>query len=94
MSERARCYLALQHQAVLRSVVERFPAALQAHVTGGAPAVEPVLVAEMVNIEGNQAIVDEGFRDKQPDWSYDEEYSGKFPAARFGDHRAPEPFEG
>ena len=93
VGDEARCYLALQHQTVLTSVIERFPTALQAHVTGGAEAVEPVLVAEMVDIEGNRAIVDERFREKQPDWTYDEEYSGQSPADRFGEHRSPDELE-
>ena len=94
VAERARCYLALQHQAVLTSLVERFPAVLRDHVTGHAPAVDPVLIAEMVDIEGNRVLVDERFRDKQPDWTYGEEYSGQSPADRFGEHRSPDHAEG
>ena len=93
IGDRARCYLALQHQAVIGSVVERFPVVLEAHVTGGAPAVEPALIAEMVDIEGNRTIVDERFGEKQPDWTYGEEYSGQSPADRFGEHRSPDEIE-
>ena len=32
-------------------------------------------------------------RQKQPDWSYDAEDSGKWPAERFDEHRAPEALE-
>ncbi|MDQ3977934.1 MAG: SLBB domain-containing protein [Actinomycetota bacterium] len=93
IGDRARCYLALQHQAVMASVIERFRDALEAHVTGAAAATDPVLIAEMVDIEGNRAIVDERFREKQPDWTYGDEYSGQSPADRFGEHRSPDELE-
>ena len=93
VGDRARCYLALQHQAVIGSVVERFRPALEAHVKGAADPVEPVLVAELVNIEGNRVVVDERFREKQPDWTYGGEYSGQSPADRFGEHRSPDALE-
>ncbi|MFN2504604.1 MAG: NADH-ubiquinone oxidoreductase-F iron-sulfur binding region domain-containing protein [Acidimicrobiales bacterium] len=89
VSTEARCYLALQHQAVLGSLLERFPESLRAHLNGDSPAVEPVLVAELVNISDAGAVVEERFRDKQPDWTYNEEYSGQSPADRFGEHRSP-----
>jgi len=88
VGDRARCFLALQHQAVVTSLLERFPGALEAHVTGSAPPVEPVLIAELVEVQGGKAVVDERFRDKQPDWTYGEEYSGKAPADRFAEHRS------
>ena len=88
VGDRARCYLALQHQAVVTSLLERFPGALEAHVTGTAPPVEPVLIAELVEMQDGKAIVDKRFGDKQPDWTYGEEYSGKAPADRFAEHRS------
>jgi NADH-quinone oxidoreductase subunit F len=93
VGDRARCYLALQHQAVVASVVDRFPDVLRAHVSGDAAPVEPILIAEMVDIRQGKALVDERFRDKQPDWTYDEEYSGQSPADRFGEHRSPDQLE-
>ncbi|MCA1673532.1 MAG: hypothetical protein LC799_15500, partial [Actinobacteria bacterium] len=93
VSTEARCYLALQHQAVVGSLLQQFPDSLRAHVTGGAEAVEPVLVAELVDIRDETAHLDERFRDKQPDWTYNEEYSGQSPADRFGEHRSPESLE-
>jgi hypothetical protein len=46
-------------------------------------------VAELVGIEDGSAVLDSGHRDKQPDWTYDEEYSGQSPADRLSEHRAP-----
>jgi NADH:ubiquinone oxidoreductase subunit F (NADH-binding) len=94
VGDRARCYLALQHQAVLTSVLEHFPDALRAHAEGRAEPVEPLLVAELVDVTDGKVIVDERFLEKQPDWTYGEEYSGKAPADRFSEHRAPESAEG
>jgi hypothetical protein len=84
----ARCYLATQHQNVLANVLEAFPEDVQAHLTGRLEPVEPAMIAELVDIAGEAAIWDERHRDKQPDWSYDDEWSGKVPAERFGEHRA------
>jgi len=93
VADGARCYLATQHQNVLSSLLEQFPDDVRAHLDGTAEGVEPALIAELVDIEGDRATWDERHREKQPDWSYDEEYSGKVPAERYGDHRAPEVLE-
>lgn len=87
VSERARCYLAQQHEAVATSILDRFPDDVAAHLEGTAPEVEPVLVAELVEVSGGTATVDERHRDKQPDWTFDGEDSGKSPADRFAEHR-------
>ncbi|MGH9226511.1 MAG: NADH-ubiquinone oxidoreductase-F iron-sulfur binding region domain-containing protein [Acidimicrobiales bacterium] len=87
VGDNARCYLGLQHQAVISSLVERFPEALDAHVDGTAEPTEPALITEMVDLQGGRVVLDERFRDKQPDWTYDEVDSGQAPADRFGDHR-------
>jgi NADH:ubiquinone oxidoreductase subunit F (NADH-binding) len=91
VGDRARCALAGQQQAVVGSVLDLFPAEVAAHVSGDAPGVERYLVAELLDIEGDEPVWDERHREKQPDWSYDEVYSGQFPADRFDEHRAPEP---
>jgi NADH:ubiquinone oxidoreductase subunit F (NADH-binding) len=93
VGDRARCSLATQHQVVVGSILEQFGAELEAHVApgvgglGAARPVEPWLVAELQDIEGDEAVWDERHRAKQPDWSYDAVWSGKLPAELFGDHR-------
>jgi len=89
VGDRARCSLATQQQTVLGSILEQFGPELEAHVSGRAKAVEPVLIAELEDIAGDKAVWDERHRDKQPDWSYADEWSGKVPAELFGDHRHP-----
>jgi NADH:ubiquinone oxidoreductase subunit F (NADH-binding) len=90
IGDRARCALAGQQQAVVGSVLDLFPAEVDAHLTGATPAAAPYLVAELLNIDGDEAIWDERHWEKQPDWTYDEVFSGQFPADKFDEHRAPE----
>jgi len=85
----ARCSLALQQQAVVQSIVTGFGDELNAHVSGGARPAEPTLVSELLGIEGDEAVVDARHRQKQPDWTYNEEDSGTWPAERLDEHRAP-----
>src|SRR5205807_3030864 len=49
VSEGARCYLGLQHEAVVGSIVTGFGEELQAHLDGSAPPVEPALITELVS---------------------------------------------
>jgi hypothetical protein len=93
VADGARCYLATQHQTVLASLLERFPDDVRAHLSGAAAPVEPELIAELVDIADDRATWDERHREKQPDWSYDEEDSGQVPAERYGEHRAPKPLD-
>ena len=84
----ARCNLAAQQQAVVGSIVERFGHELRSHLDPDTPAVEPMLVVDLLDIDdADQTVVDERFRDKQPDWTYDEPWSGKSPVERLTDHR-------
>ena len=87
VNEQARCYLAHQHRVVLQSILDRFPGELAAHLTGEAGPVDPYLIAELVDIVDGVAVIDERFRDKQPDWSYDPLTTSKIPADRFGENR-------
>ncbi len=93
VADGARCYLATQHHNVLASLLDQYAEDVEAHLSGTAEGVDAELIAELVDIDADRAIWDERHREKQPDWSYDEEYSGKVPAERFGEHRAPEALE-
>jgi NADH-quinone oxidoreductase subunit F len=92
VGDRARCSLATQQQTVIGSIIQNFRPELLAHVAshvGGATAdaVEPMLVAELEAIEGDEAVWDVRHRQKHPDWTYTERWSGKVPAEMYGDHR-------
>lgn len=58
---------------------------------GEAEGVEPELIAELLDIIGEATVPDAAHRGKQPDWTYDDVYSGKWPADWLDDHRAPQP---
>ncbi|HEX2701338.1 MAG TPA: NADH-ubiquinone oxidoreductase-F iron-sulfur binding region domain-containing protein [Acidimicrobiales bacterium] len=87
VSDRARCYLAHQHQVVMQSLLQRYGKEFDAHVAGTIGPIEPYLIAELVDIEDGVAHVDEHFLEKQPDWSFDESSTGKNPADRLGQNR-------
>ena len=83
VGDEARCALAGQQQTVIGSLLSLFPDAVQAHFEDAAAPDDPVLIASLVDItDDGRAIVDEGHRNKQPDWTFDEIYSGKSPADR------------
>ncbi|MGH9179095.1 MAG: NADH-ubiquinone oxidoreductase-F iron-sulfur binding region domain-containing protein [Acidimicrobiales bacterium] len=87
VADRARCYLAHQHQTVLQSILRHYPEEFEAHVAGRTGPVEPYLIAELIDIEDGVAQIDERFAEKQPDWSFDETSTGKNPADRLGLNR-------
>jgi NADH:ubiquinone oxidoreductase subunit F (NADH-binding) len=83
----ARCNLASQQRTVVGSVVSLFGDQVQAHTQKGGAPVDPVLITPLVDIADGMATYDQRQRDKQPDWTYDTEYSGKWPADRLAEHR-------
>ena len=91
VGDRARCYLGTQQQVVIESILAVFGDELAAHVSGAAAPVEPRLVAELVDVTPEGAVLDEHHRAKQPDWSFGTVDSGQMPADRYMDHRRPLP---
>jgi NADH:ubiquinone oxidoreductase subunit F (NADH-binding) len=89
VTEGARCNLATQQQVVVRSLLESFPEA-ELHRERRTPGVEPEPMAALADISGGVATIDAHEARKQPDWTFDEEYSGKWPSDRLDDHRAPD----
>jgi NADH-quinone oxidoreductase subunit F len=90
VTDGARCNLAYQQHDVVDSVLELFLDQFQDHITERLAGVEPELIAPIADIVDGHATVDAHQRAKQPDWSFDAEYSGKSPADRLDDHRAHE----
>jgi NADH-quinone oxidoreductase subunit F len=88
VSDEARCYLALQHQAVGESILRLFPEAVRSHVDSRAPAAPAVLVAPLLDIDNGRAVLDEAHVGKQPDWTFDESDSGQSPADRRDESRS------
>ena len=90
VSDSARCNLAYQQHDVVDSILGLFEDSFRDHVNDEQLPAEPELIAPIVDIVDGRAVLDEHQRDKQPDWTYDAEYSGKTPADRLDDHRAHE----
>ncbi|MGH8990159.1 MAG: NADH-ubiquinone oxidoreductase-F iron-sulfur binding region domain-containing protein [Acidimicrobiia bacterium] len=89
VTDESRCYLATQQQRVVGSLLRRFPESLAVCLRdAGRPPVDPVTIAPIVDLDGERATIDESNRRKQPDWTYDEDFSGQSPADRI-DQRAP-----
>jgi NADH-quinone oxidoreductase subunit F len=93
VGDRARCSLGTQHQIVIDSIIRTFPKDFATHVSGAAPPVVPRLIAELVEFDGDEALLDERHLEKQPDWTYDAVDSGQAPADRYGEHRHQTPLE-
>ena len=75
----ARCYLGVQQEVVLASILKHFRNEFDAHLNGTAEPAEPVFIAELIDIERGIATYDERHRSKQPDWSFNATYSGYVP---------------
>jgi NADH:ubiquinone oxidoreductase subunit F (NADH-binding) len=83
VTDESRCYLATQQQRVIGSLLSHFPDVLAGHRRdAGRPPVEPLTIAALRDLQGDRAVIDEDHRRKQPDWTYDEEFSGQSPADR------------
>ena len=89
VADGARCYLAMQHQRVVGSVLALFPEELQAHAAREVGEAAPELIAPILDLQDGRAVLDEGHWDKQPDWTLEEVDSGQAPADRI-DQRAPD----
>lgn len=87
VADGARCALGTQHQVVVGSLLDRFADEVTAHLETRAPGAEPALIAALVDIVESRAIWDDRHRLKQPDWTYEPEWSGKAPVERFAEHR-------
>ncbi len=79
ITERSRCYLATQQQLVIGSIVRHFGSEFEAHAARTAAPIEPELIAELLDIRGGRAYLDERHRQKQWDWSYNPRDSGTVP---------------
>ena len=91
VGDRARCALAGQQQAVVGSILDAFGVEFDAHVMHLSDAAEPALITELREIDADGvARWDPDFLRKQPDWTYDDEWSGKVPADLRADHRRPD----
>ena len=66
-----RCYLAVEEQLVVASLLQSFPDEFVAHVEQrGCPLPRPLVLPKLVDLADGVATVDERQERKQPDWTY------------------------
>ena len=87
VTDGARCFLAQQHQTVVRSIMAAFDGQFRAHADGTTVPADAVPIAEILDLQGEAVVIDERQLQKQPDWTYDDVDSGKTPSDRI-DERA------
>jgi hypothetical protein len=80
VTDGARCFLATQHQLVVQSLLTLFPEVVAAHADGSAPAAGAELIAPILDLVDDRFVLDEAHAGKQPDWTFDAEWSGAAPA--------------
>jgi hypothetical protein len=88
VADGARCNLASQQQAVVGGILDTWNDELVRRATAGTGAtvgpgpepVEPLLIAETLDLADGEVAVDVRHRAKRPDWTYDGDWSGTYPA--------------
>lgn len=83
----ARCFLAQQHQNVVRSIIAAWHGQFRGHADRVIDGVDSYPVAEAVDLQGQAVVINERQLRKQPDWTYNDVDSGASPADRI-DERA------
>jgi NADH:ubiquinone oxidoreductase subunit F (NADH-binding) len=74
-----RCYLAVEEQVLVSSILQAFPDEVAAHLEAPCPLPRPILVPKIVDLDDGRVVYDERQARKRPDWTYEGE-----PAARVG----------
>jgi NADH:ubiquinone oxidoreductase subunit F (NADH-binding) len=90
VADGARCSLATQHQVVVGSLIDRFRDDFVDHHGAPLAAIERAAVLPMLDIADGRVVLDTDQALKQPDWTFDADYSGQWPADRLDDHRSHE----
>lgn len=66
-----RCYLAVEEQQVVASVLAAFPDEVAQHLENGAcPRPRPIPLPLIASLEGGEVVYDEKHYRKRPDWTY------------------------
>jgi NADH:ubiquinone oxidoreductase subunit F (NADH-binding) len=73
VTDGSRCYLAVEEQVLVSSVLRAFPDEFVEHVELGAcPRPGPRPIPKLLDLAGGTATYDERFWHKRPDWGYDD----------------------
>jgi NADH:ubiquinone oxidoreductase subunit F (NADH-binding) len=84
----ARCSIGTQQQTLVGGLLSSFGDAVDARLVDDAEPLEPVVVAELLDIDGSSVVIDTRHAAKQPDWTYESTWRGETPVERYTDHRA------
>ncbi|HVM41195.1 MAG TPA: NADH-ubiquinone oxidoreductase-F iron-sulfur binding region domain-containing protein [Acidimicrobiia bacterium] len=69
-----RCYLPVQEQRVVSSLLQTFPEEVAAHLDGrGCPLPRRLVLPKIVDLDGGEVVYDEQQQRKRPDWTYADE---------------------
>jgi NADH-quinone oxidoreductase subunit F len=67
-----RCFLAVEEQAVVSSILQAFPEEFAEHIEHGrCPRHRRLTMPKITSLSGGRATYDESFWRKRPDWTYD-----------------------
>jgi NADH-quinone oxidoreductase subunit F len=67
-----RCFLPVEEQQMLGSILRTFPQDFDNHLTGSCAAPRQVVVPKILDLDDNGARYDERQTRKRPDWTYDD----------------------
>ncbi len=65
-----RCYLPVEEQRIISSILRSFPEDFVAHLEGGCPRPRDIVVPKIVDIRGDAVVYDQRQATKRPDWTY------------------------
>lgn len=81
----ARCALASQHQTAVASLIALGRESVEGHLAQSIDETGRFLIAPIVDLVHERAIIESNYANKQPDWSFDPIDSGSTPAELYGD---------
>jgi NADH-quinone oxidoreductase subunit F len=67
-----RCFLPVEEQQMLGSILRAFPQDFDAHLSGPCPSHRQIVVPKLVDLDNAGATYDEHQMHKRPDWTYDD----------------------
>jgi NADH:ubiquinone oxidoreductase subunit F (NADH-binding) len=70
VSDGNRCFLPVEEQQLIGSLLRRFPEDFAAHLEGRCPAPREIAIPKIVDIEDGHVTYDERQARKRPDWTY------------------------
>ncbi len=74
VTDGSRCYLAVEEQVMVSSILRAFPEEFAEHIEQGrCPRPRRLPIPKLLDLAGGHAVYDEAFWRKRPDWTYEPE---------------------